>query len=130
MLASMASCFNWLLARRFRRVATILAGLILSIATIVFLVNNLGPAPTLPKGKPKTTSSGDEALSSGFPLCSHHTDPNVTYPLEAWRAAAETKYGGLLDDKFTYVEYVAAAMLLLLCCCCCVAAALLHARMC
>lgn len=111
----MASCFNWLLARRFRRVTTILAGLILSIATIVFLVNNLGPAPALPKGKPKTTSSSDEAISSGFPLCSDHTDSNVTYPLESWRAAAETKYGGLLDDKFTYVEY---------------AAALLHVNMC
>jgi hypothetical protein len=102
MLASMASCFNWLLARRFRRVTTILAGLILSIATIVFLVNNLGPAPALPKSKPKTTSSGDEAISSGFPRCNDHADPNVTYPLESWRAAAEQKYGGHLDDKFTY----------------------------
>ncbi|KAL7924593.1 glycosyltransferase family 64 protein [Trichoderma austrokoningii] len=101
MLASMASCFNWLLARRFRRVTTILAGVVLCIATIVFLVNNLGPAPTVPKDKTKTTSPGDGALSSRFPLCSHHTDPNVTYPLESWRAAAETKYGGLLDDKFT-----------------------------
>lgn len=103
----MASCFNWLLARRFRRVTTILAGLILSIATIVFLVNNLGPAPTLPKSKPNTASSGDEALSSGYPLCSDHKDPNVTYPLTSWRAAAETKYGGHLDDKFTYVGHFA-----------------------
>lgn len=106
MLASMASCFNWLLARRFRRLTTILAGLILSIATIVFLVNNLGPAPTLPKGEAKTASPGDEAPSSKFPLCSDHTDPNVTYPLESWRAAAETKYGELMDDRFTYVEHI------------------------
>jgi hypothetical protein len=112
MLASMASCFNWLLARRFRRVTTILASLVFAIATIVFLVNNLGPAPALPKGKPTTATSDDEAISSRFPLCSDHTDPNITYPLEAWRDAAEAKYGGLMDDKFTYARVAAGTSLL------------------
>ncbi|RFU75874.1 glycosyltransferase family 64 [Trichoderma arundinaceum] len=96
MLGSMAS---WLQARRFRRVTTILFALGLSIVTIVLLVNSLVPAPSLPAiDHSNPTTSGSNLK---FPLCSDRTNPNVTWPLQSWRAAAETKFDGLLDDKFT-----------------------------
>lgn len=99
MLASMTSCLSWLQAPRFRRSTTILSALILTIVTIVLLVNPASDLKAIGHSKPVTEASG-----TGYPRCSDRTDTNITYPLESWREAAETKFGGLMDDKFTYVQ--------------------------
>ncbi|KAL7911572.1 glycosyltransferase family 64 protein [Trichoderma velutinum] len=96
MVASMTSCLSWLQAPRFRRSTTILSALILTIVTIVLLVNPSSDLKAIGHSKPASEASG-----TGYPRCSDRTDANTTWPLTSWREAAETKFGGLMDDKFT-----------------------------
>ncbi|KAL6872745.1 family 64 glycosyltransferase [Trichoderma novae-zelandiae] len=92
MLASMVSLL------RLRRSTTILLALTLSVVTFVLLANPLSPVADSPAValSVQSTSAGPR-----YPLCSNQTSANVTWPLQSWRTAAEAKYGGLLEDKFT-----------------------------
>ena len=80
---------------RLRRSTTILLALTLSVVTFVLLANPLSPSAAISLSV-QSTGAGPR-----YPLCSNQTSANVTWPLQSWRAAAESKYGGLLEDKFT-----------------------------
>ncbi|OTA05918.1 a-N-acetylhexosaminyltransferase [Trichoderma parareesei] len=92
MLASMVSLL------RLRRSTTILLALTLSVVTFVLLANPLSPVADSAGISLSVQSTG---AGPRYPLCSNQTSANVTWPSQSWRAAAESKYGGLLEDKFT-----------------------------